>query len=155
MKKCVYVTAMNNKDGVIQVIIYKNGKFPMWNTRIYHFRWYPQGLPWWLSGKESVCQTGDVGLNPGSGRSSGEGKGNPLQYSYLGNPMDRGAFRATVLGVTKWKCWSLSCVRLCDPMDCSLPGSSVHELLQARILEWVAISFSRGSSRPRDWTHFS
>ena len=38
----------------------------------------------------------------------------------------------------------------CDPMDCSLPGSSVHGILQARILEWVAISFSRGSSQPRN-----
>ena len=42
-----------------------------------------------------------------------------------------------------------------QPMDCSLPGSSVHGILQARILEWVAISFSRGSSRPRDRTHIS
>ena len=40
----------------------------------------------------------------------------------------------------------------CDPMDCSLPGSSVHGIFQARILEWVAISFSRRSSRLRDWT---
>ena len=40
-------------------------------------------------------------------------------------------------------------------MDCSPPGSSVHEILQARILEWVAICFSRGSSRPRDWTQVS
>ena len=39
-----------------------------------------------------------------------------------------------------------SCPTLCDPMDCSLPGSSIHGILQARILEWVAISFSRGSS---------
>ena len=39
----------------------------------------------------------------------------------------------------------------CDPMDCSSPGSSVHEILQARILEWVAILFSRRSSQPRDW----
>ena len=43
-----------------------------------------------------------------------------------------------------------SCLTLCDPMDCSPPGFSVHETLQARILEWVAISFSRGSSQPRD-----
>ena len=43
-----------------------------------------------------------------------------------------------------------SCPTLCDPMDCSLPGSSAHGILQARILEWVAISFSRRSSRPRD-----
>ena len=40
-------------------------------------------------------------------------------------------------------------------MDCSPPGSSVHEIFQARILEWVAISFSRGSSQPRDWTQVS
>ena len=46
-----------------------------------------------------------------------------------------------------------SCLTLCDPMDCSLPGSSVHEIFQVRILEWVVISFSRGSSQPRDQTH--
>ena len=40
-----------------------------------------------------------------------------------------------------------------QPMNCSLPGSSIHGILQARIIEWVAISFSRGSSRPRDQTH--
>ena len=40
----------------------------------------------------------------------------------------------------------------CNPMDCSPPGSSVHEYFQARILEWTAISFSRGSSWPRNWT---
>ena len=45
-----------------------------------------------------------------------------------------------------------SCPTLCNPMNCSLPGSSVHEILQARILEWAAVSFSRGSSQPRDWT---
>ena len=39
-----------------------------------------------------------------------------------------------------------SCLTLCDPMDCSLPGFSVHGIFQARVLEWVAISFSRGSS---------
>ena len=48
-----------------------------------------------------------------------------------------------------------SCPTLCDPMDCSLPGSSIHGILQARILEWVAISFSRGSSQPRDQTRVS
>ena len=47
------------------------------------------------------------------------------------------------------------CPTLCDPMDCSLPGSSVHGILQARILKWVAISFSRGSSQLRDWTWVS
>ena len=48
-----------------------------------------------------------------------------------------------------------SCPTLCDPVDCSLPSSSVHGILQARILEWGAISFSRGSSWPRDRTWVS
>ena len=50
---------------------------------------------------------------------------------------------------------ALSCTTLCDPMDCSLPGSSVHGIFQARVLEWVAISFSRGSSRFRNRTQVS
>ena len=50
---------------------------------------------------------------------------------------------------------SLSCSTLCDPMDCSLPGSSVPGIIQAGILEWVAISFSRRSSQPRDRTRVS
>ena len=48
-----------------------------------------------------------------------------------------------------------SCLTLCDPVVCSLPGSSVHGIFQARILEWVAISFSRGSSRPKNRTWVS
>ena len=48
-----------------------------------------------------------------------------------------------------------SCLTLCDSMDCSPPGSSVPGILQARILEWVAMFSSRGSSRPRDQTHVS
>ena len=47
------------------------------------------------------------------------------------------------------------CPTLCNPMNCSLPGSSVHGTFQARVLEWVAISFSRRSSRPRDRTRVS
>ena len=54
-----------------------------------------------------------------------------------------------------WKLLTQSYPTLCDPMDCSPPGSSVQGILQARILEWVAISFSRGSSQPRDWTQVS
>ena len=50
---------------------------------------------------------------------------------------------------------SLSCVQLCDSVDCRPPGFSVHGILQARILEWVAIFFSRGSSQPRDQTQVS
>ena len=57
------------------------------------------GLPWWLSGKGSVCNVGDVGVIPGLRRSPGGGHDNPLQYSCLENVMDRGAWRATVHGV--------------------------------------------------------
>ena len=54
--------------------------------------------------------------------------------------------------------WLCSCSVMsdsCDPMDCSLPDSSVHGILQARLLEWIAISFSRVFSRPRNWTWVS
>ena len=51
--------------------------------------------------------------------------------------------------------WFQSCLNLCNPMDCSPPGSSVHGILQARILEWVAMPSSRGSSGPRDQTWIS
>ena len=59
--------------------------------------------------------------------------------------------------VTTHTCGSVPrlCPSLRDPMDCSPPGSSVHGIFQARVLEWVAISFSRGSSRPRDRTPVS
>ena len=73
------------------------------------------GFPCSSVGKESACNVGDLGSIPGLGRSPGEGNGNPLQYSCLENPMDRGARQATVHGVaragydlatkpqTKWK----------------------------------------------------
>jgi len=62
------------------------------------------GLPQWLSGKESACNAGDAGdsgLIPGSGRSPERGHCNLLQFSCLENPMDRGAWRATVHGVAQ------------------------------------------------------
>ena len=57
--------------------------------------------------------------------------------------------------VSTWSEVAQSCPTLCDPMDCSLPGSSVHGIFEARTLEWVAISFSRGSSWARDRTRVS
>ena len=70
-----------------------------------------------------------------------------------------------ILCLLHWKVGSLplesesevsqSCPTLGDLMDCSLPGSSLHGILQATVLEWVAISFSRGSSQPRDWIQVS
>ena len=78
------------------------------------FKWYniPDRLYWYLEdllegfpgsedGKESTCNGGDLGLTPGLGRSPGEGNGNPVQYSYLENPMDREAWWAIVHGVAK------------------------------------------------------
>ena len=59
------------------------------------------GFPCSSVGKESACNVGDLGSLPGSGRSPGEGNGNPLQYSCLENPMNRGAWRATVHGVAR------------------------------------------------------
>ena len=59
------------------------------------------GFPSGSDGKDSACNSGDPGSIPRLGRSSGEGNGNPLQYFCLENPKDRGAWKATVLGITK------------------------------------------------------
>ena len=93
------------------------------------------GLPWWLSSKESDCNAGDPASVPGSGRSPGEGNGNPLQSSGLGHPMDRGAWWATVHGVAK------SWTRLSNftftfsftfiPHNMGFPGGSVSVSLSA------------------------
>ena len=72
---------------------------------------FPCWVPGGSDGEVSTYSAGDRGSIPGLGRSPGGGNGNPLQYSCLENPM-----------------------------DCSLPGSSIHGIFQARILEWVAIS---------------
>ena len=58
-------------------------------------------FPGGLGGKESACNAGDPGSIPGLGRSSGERNGNPLQYSSLENPMDKGAWQATVHGIAR------------------------------------------------------
>ena len=110
--------------------------------------------------KNPPADTADTGSIPRSGRSPGVGNGNPLQDPCLENSMNRETWWATVHTATESDmtehreyvhvCGSV-CLTLCDPMNYSLPGS-VHEILQARILEWVAISYSRGSSWPRDWT---
>ena len=145
----------------------------------------------------------DLCLIPGLGRSSGEGNGNPLQYSCLENLMagEPGGLQSMgsqrvghhwatntiksyrhmyelhkTLGFLKFllrslhnRIWimrflknnlkktilSLGCWYSCNPMNCNLPGSSIHGILHARILEWVDISFSRGSSCPRNWTQVS
>ena len=60
-----------------------------------------KGFPGGLDGKASACNTGELGLIPGAGRYPGEENGNPLQYSCLENPMDRGGWYVTVSGVAK------------------------------------------------------
>ena len=77
------------------------GRGCVWDKIVAETNYEPSMLSWWLRGKESARNAGDVGLIPGSGRSPGEGNSNPLQYSCLENPMDRGAWRATVHGVTQ------------------------------------------------------
>ena len=127
--------------------------------------------------KNPPANTGDLrdaGSIPGSERSPREGNGNPLQYSCLENSMDSGAWQATVHRVakcqTRLKRLSMldarqiaakslqSCPTSCDPIDGSPPGSPVPGILQARTLEWVAISFSnawkwkvKGKSLSRVW----
>ena len=59
------------------------------------------------------------------------------------------------LSLLNWIKVAQSCPTLCDPMDCSLPGSSVHGIFQVIVLEWIAISYSSGSSWPRDRTRVS
>ena len=131
------------------------------------------GFPGGSEVKASACNAGDLGLIPGLGRSPGERNGYPLQYSCLENPLDGGAWWATVHGVAKNRtrlsdfvsstyfcvdtseyvvlCLvTLSGLTLCDPMDCSLPGSSAMGILQARILKWVAMFPPGESSQSRD-----
>ena len=69
--------------------------------KIYLLRIYFIDFPGGSDCKESACNARDPGLIPGSGRSPGEGNGNPLQYSCLEKAMDRGAWEATALGITK------------------------------------------------------
>ena len=82
--------------------------------------------------KESACSAGDLGLIPGLGRSPGGGHGNPLQYSYLGNPMDRGAWRAIIHGVVnnpKSRTW------LSDSMQNTSDNKSTKKGLRME-LQW-------------------
>ena len=77
----------------------------VWKNPNELFGWLSKFLGWGFpggsDGKESACNVGDPGLIPGSGRSFGEGNGNPLQYPCLETPMDGGAWYATVHGVAK------------------------------------------------------
>ena len=125
------------------------------------------GFPGGWEVKASVCNVGDLDSIPGSGRFPGEGNGNPLQYSCPENPMDGGAWWATVHGVTKSRTRlsnftftfifkiRLSQIIHLESESSSALSDSLWPVLQARILESVAFPFSRGSSQPRDQTQVS
>ena len=71
------------------------------SLRFRHCPYLHDGFPGGSNGKESTCDVGELGSIPGWRRSPEKGKSNPLQYSFLGNPMDRGAWQATVMGSQK------------------------------------------------------
>ena len=96
---------------------------------------------WWITTK--ACPSSIV--QEGSAASQGKYKYIYIAYLHVHLHID------TVL----WWVHAQLCLTLCDPMDCNSPGSPVLGIFQARILEQVAISSSRGSSWPRDWTHAS
>ena len=78
-----------------------------------------------------------------------------FEDNYSGFSISNGLLGA---GIDCWRQMCVhaqSCLTLCDPMNCSPPGSSVHGIFQARILEWITISYSRSSSQPRDRTCIS
>ena len=121
-------------------------------------------IHFWLQGYFSVaCQNNLIAVQldfyvlsptPGPERSVGKlRRTNPYQTRM--SVCTRPGLVLKTPGMPMWSEVSQSCPILWDPMDCSPPGSSVHGIFQARVLEWVAISFSRGSSQPRDWTRVS
>ena len=98
-----------------------------------------KGFPGGSDGRESACNAGDQGLIPGSGRPPGEGNSNPLKYSCLKNSMDRGAWRATVHGVTKSQIWLSDLITL--PLFASLSKEKeimgiVGPLMDQNLVVW-------------------
>ena len=103
-----------------------------WMASLIRWMWvWVSSGSWWWTGKPDVLQS------TGSQRVTHDWA-TELNWSICASGLSR-----------------FSRVQLCDPMDCSPPGSSVQGILQARILEWVAMPSSRGSSQPRDQTHVS
>ena len=102
-------------------------------------------LPWWLIGKESACNAGDVGSITESGRSPGEGNGNPLAYSCLENPTDRGTWQATVHGVREsghdWALMhtqSLSIKHQPQGKDCQFSSVQLLSQVWPVVTPWIA-----------------
>ena len=118
----------------------------------YHVITLTWGFPW-LGGKEFACQCKRGGFDPWVGKITW---GRKWQRTLAFLPRKFHGQRSPV-GYSLCACVHAnslqSCPTLCNPMDGSSPGSSVHGILQARILEWTAMPSSRGSSLPRDQTH--
>ena len=111
---------------------------------------FPTWLPWWLSGKEPACQCRRHGFDPWFQKI-------PCRRAWQPTPVflpGESHGQRSLEGYSESEV-SQSCPTLCDPMDCSLSGSSIHGIFQARVLEWIAISFSRGSSWPRNQSRVS
>ena len=115
-----------------------------------------EGVRGWGGWMASLMQWTWTSVN--SGRWWGTGRPGVLQFMGLQRVTWLGDW-TTIRKNYKEILWTWevaqSCPTLCDPMDCSLPGSSDHGIFQARVLEWVAIFFSRGSSQPRYRTRVS
>ena len=99
-------------------------------------------LPRWFNGKEPTCNAGDMGSIPGLGKSLGEGKGNPLQYSCLENPMHRGAWQVIVHGVA-------------EEMDATWRPSSNNNPPTARHFQSISESFPQTLLFRRFYAPFS
>ena len=121
-----------------------------------HYRLQPPSLlcPWNSPGKNTGvgCHILIQGIFPTQGLNRGLPHCRRTLYhlSHQGSPYALDTFSSV-----QFSSVTQLCPTLCDPMDCSLPGSSVHGILQARILEWVATSFSRGSSQFRNRTYMA
>ena len=93
-KDMIFQTTHRSSKQMTHTILFYNSRSKSTNPEELRF-------PWWLSGKESSCNAGDAGSIPGLGRSPGGENDNPLQYSCLENPMDRGVWGTTIHKVTK------------------------------------------------------
>ena len=124
-------------------------KMQYWRAKWTYSNRYQELLRWYslfdADGKESACSAGDLGMTPGSGRSPGEGNGYPLQYSCLENSMERGAWWATVQGVTK--CQTRLTYRYTDMRD-----THTHTVCkQCACCKWNYLFFLWMSNIPDYW----
>ena len=114
--------------------------------KLHLFSLYPAG----------VLTTETLVLNGGLGKKKYRHTGlQTIPKPCVSTVKSQGCLLSFVFAESEWEVRDSVCLTLCDRMDCSLPGSSVNGIFLARILQWVAISYSRGSSWPRDWMGIS